>query len=178
MKKAPFDNSEHHDSDHLPDDLRAVDLMVSKALRDQSARSHDPELANRVFASTVDGLKPKSLPFTPASSRQAPLRLAASLFLAAGIGVAIWFASSNLSRDTQSPTNAQEMALDSMSTELGPSSFEEVMLVSVLEGDGSWIDADGFVHDSHIDAESVLRTRGTSVDDLADEISSILGMTF
>ena len=135
MKKAPFDNSENHTSDHLSDDLRAVDLMVSEALRDQSARSHDPELAKRIFASTVDGLKPRSLPFVPVSSRQAPLRVAAS-------------------------------------------NFEEVMLVSVLEGDGSWIDADGFVHDSHIDAESVLRTRGASVDDLADEISSILGMTF
>ncbi len=178
MKKAPFDNSENHTSDHLSDDLRAVDLMVSEALRDQSARSHDPELAKRIFASTVDGLKPRSLPFVPVSSRQAPLRLAASLFLAAGIGVAIWFASSSVPRDSQLPGNSQEIALDSMSIELGPSNFEEVMLVSVLEGDGSWIDADGFVHDSHIDAESVLRTRGASVDDLADEISSILGMTF
>ena len=65
-----------------------------------------------------------------------------------------------------------------MSTELGPSNFEEVMLVSVLEGDGSWIDEDGVMYESHVDAESVLRTRGTSVDDLTNEMNSILGMTF
>jgi hypothetical protein len=176
MKTPRSGNSEAHELDHLSDDLKAVDAMVSEALQDQYVTSHTPELADRIFESTVDGLRPHALPFKRGSS-QARLRLAASLFLAAGIGVAMWFASGT-SRDVLSPATTSQIAMDSMSAELGQGNFEEVMLVSVLEGDGSWIDIDGLVHDSHLDAESVLRTRGTSVDDLADEMSSILGMTF
>ena len=176
MKRPPFDNSENHELDHLPDDLKAVDALVSEALRDEGIESDNSELAARIFNSTVSDLRPHTIPFERPLSHTR-LRLAASLFLTAGIGVAIWFASGT-SRDSLSPTPSREIALDSISTELGPSNFEEVMLVSVLEGDGSWIDEDGLIHESHVDAESVLRTRGTSVDDLADEMNLILGMTF
>ena len=50
-------------------------------------------------------------------------------------------------------------------------------LVAVLDGDGAWLDHSALEHPATIEAEPVLRTQGTNVDDLAFEIDLILGAT-
>ena len=161
----------------LPDDLAALDEAVGDVLREEARDQLDTALVDRVVRSSAQGLPGRTLPLEPAGNvffASARLRAAAALLLVTGLALAAWFALNAQRGPVESPSPL--MAIE-FQDQLGVASAEEAMLVAILDGDGAWLDQDSFDRPAAIDAEPVLRTRGTNVDDLAEEINQILGTT-
>ena len=168
---SPFDSQE------LPEDLQALDEVVGEALRASARHGADPAFMDRVIAASAEDLPGRTLAFTPVAPRpwaSPQLRAAAALLLVTGLALVAWFASTSNERSPAEPP--QRIVLD-FRDEIGMASAEEVMLVAILDGDGAWIELESLNRPAAIEAEPVLRTRGTNVDDLAEEINQILGAT-
>ena len=168
----------------LSPDLEALDRRLGEALASH-APTVTPAFLEQVVKASTPGLSesPAPLPLAfPAHGGTSPMaqrtwvRAAAALLLMTGVAVAAWF---GLQPVTESPTSLSvEIVMDDQLPDiLNYGSREEAMLVALLDGDGVWLDQTALDHPTTIEAESVLRTQGTNVEDLADEIDRILGAT-
>ena len=170
--------SSDHEVIDLPEDLASLDTHLGEVLRERFATEPSSEMVDRIVSASLDSRTPESLPLYASRSLNIvgpSFRAAAAVLLVSGLAVAAWFAS----RDSLSKTAVPEprtLAIN-FEEEIGVASAEEAILVAVLEGDGAWIDRSSFDRPGALEAEPVVRTRGTNVDDLADEITLILGAT-
>lgn len=156
--------------EHLSDDLAALDSRVGEALRERLLRDASPMVVERIVAASRGSMAtPRSQMFGPR------FRAAAALLTVAGLAVGAWFAARTTPHLTPSPA-PRSLAIN-FEYELGVASAEEAILVAILDGDGAWIDHVSFDRPGALEAEPVVRTRGTNVDDLAHEITLILGTT-
>ena len=168
----------------LSPDLESLDRRLAEALASH-APVVTPAFLEQVVKASTPGLAeaPAPLPLaahshvgTSPMAERAWVRAAAALLLMTGVAVAAWF---GLQPVTESPVSPSvEIVMDDQLSEiLNYGSREEAMLVALLDGDGAWLDQSSLDHPTTIEAESVLRTQGTNVEDLADEIDRILGAT-
>ena len=168
----------------LSSDLQALDDQLGRVLSHVS-EGVDPDFVERVYAASRGDLPSGSLSYAEAAraaqtSHSAHshgwLRAAAAILLVTGVALVAWFSVERTRRDLD--TRNDVMVVDNTV----PDAFryptgEEAMLVAVLDGDGAWLDHSALDHPATMDAEPVLRTQGTNVDDLANEIDLILGAT-
>ena len=166
----------------LSSDLQALDDQLGRVLSDVS-EGVDPSFVQRVYAASRTELPARTLSFADAAARSAEssrsagwLRAAAAILLVTGVALVAWFSVERTERALQNRNEV--MVVDNTMPEVfGYSTGEEAMLVAVLDGDGAWLDHSALEHPATIEAEPVLRTQGTNVDDLAFEIDLILGAT-
>ena len=167
-----------YEHEELPEDLQALDEALGEVLRESVAQTSNPALVDRVVAASAADLPGRSLPFSrPAASgiwSSPQLRAAAALLLVTGLVFVAWFA---IKPYNSSTVDLKTPVAVEFQDQLGVASAEEVILVAILDGDGAWIEHESLDRPAAIEAEPVLRTRGTNVDDLADEINQILGAT-
>ena len=167
-----------YEHEELPEDLQALDEALGEVLRDSVAQTSNPALVDRVVAASAADLPGRTLPFSrPAASgiwSSPQLQAAAALLLVTGLVFVAWFATKPY--DSSTVESTAPVAFE-FQDQLGIASAEEVILVAILDGDGAWIEHESLNRPAAIEAEPVLRTRGTNVDDLADEINQILGAT-
>ena len=164
--------------EELPEDLSALDEAVGEALRESVAQTSNPALVDRVVAASAADLPGRTLPFSrPVASAiwsSPQMKAAAALLFVTGLVFVAWFATKPY--DSSTVELKTPVAIE-FQDQLGAASAEEVILVAILDGDGAWIEHESLDRPAAIEAEPVLRTRGTNVDDLADEINQILGTT-
>lgn len=169
-----------YEDNELPEDLKALDAAVGKALRESVDRTANPELVDRVFAASVQDLPARTLPISraragvPARWSSPQFRAAAALLFVTGLVLVAWFATKSQGIE---PVKSSPSVVVDFQDQLGIASAEEVILVAILDGDGVWIEQELLDQPGATTAEPILRTRGTNVDDLADEINEILGAT-
>lgn len=167
-----------YEDNELPEDLKAFDAAVGKALRESVDRTANPELVDRVVAASLQDLPARTLPISRATvSRRwtsPQFRAAAALLFVTGLVLVAWFA---MNSQNIEPVKSSPSVVVDFQNELGIASAEEVILVAILDGDGVWIEQELLDQPGATAAEPILRTRGTNVDDLADEINEILGAT-
>lgn len=160
-------------NEQLPEHLAALDARVGEVLRERLLRDASPIVVERIVAasraSTVTPINPRMPLFGPR------FRAAASLLVVASVALGAWFALRSTPGMTPSPA-PRSLAIN-FERELGVASAEEAILVAILDGDGAWTDQASFNRPGALEAEPVVRTRGTNVDDLANEIMLILGTT-
>ena len=170
----------------LSPDLEALDRRLGEALASH-APTVTPAFLEQVVKASTPGLSesPAPLPLVfPAHGGTSPMaqrtwvRAAAALLLMTGVAVAAWFGLQPMTGSPASTSPSVEIVMDDQLPEiLSYGSREEAMLVALLDGDGVWLDQAALDHPTTIEAESVLRTQETNVEDLADEIDRILGAT-
>ena len=169
--------SSDHEVVGLPEDLASLDTRLGEVLRERFVTEPSSEMVDRIVSASLDSRTPESIPLYASRSLNIvgpSFRAAAALLLVSGLAVAAWFAS----RDSMSTTVPEPRTLAiNFEEEIGVASAEEAILVAVLQGDGAWIGRSSFDRPGALEAEPVVRTRGTNVDDLADEITLILGAT-
>ena len=165
-------------SQELSEELKTLDESVGSALRGAVQHETDSALVERIVRASAQDLPAPHLQFEPVRSgawASGQLRAAAVLLLVSGVALAAWFALHVESRPVvEEPTPVLAVEFQD---QLGVASAEEVMLVAILDGDGAWIEQESLNRPAAVEAEPVLRTRGTNVDDLAEEINQILGTT-
>ena len=176
----PIHSRGHSETPEVSAELLDLDEQVGRALK--SLKSDvDPKFVDRVVAASRQDLPPRTLRIstTPYLAGGLPspswLRAAAAILVVTGVAVVAWFGLQG-SPGSVGPKGAVVL-VETMPAAFRYPTREEAMLVAVLDGDGAWLDQASLDHPATLDAEPVLRTQGTNVDDLANEIDLILGAT-
>lgn len=183
-KHDPIESLESLES--LSPDLESLDRRLGEALASRTP-TVSPAFLEQVVKASAPGLSQSPAPIpladhahlrTSPMAERAWVRAAAALLLMTGVAVAAWFGLQPVIETSGTNSNSVEFVMDEQPLEiLNYGSREEAMLVALLDGDDMWLDQGSLDHPTTIQAESVLRTQGTNVEDLADEIDRILGAT-
>lgn len=171
MRNEHDGHAEGGDSPELSPDLKSLDDALGPVLREHLISAADEDVLDRIVAASLAARTPEPLRY-PRGAFARQFRAAAAVVLVAGLAIAAWFASQGTTGDQ---TPAPRSVAIRFEHELGVASAEEAILVAVLGGDDALVSQASFDRPGAFEVEPVVRTRGTNIDNLADEINMILG---
>ena len=175
-----------HGADRPPEELielTGLEEQVAFLLRSDCNvdAERSASIAASVFKASLPSLPAHTLPITAGRSSLWARRVAVAsgLAVAACIAMVAWIGMNPSS--TETGTGVQERRVAKASDEvgifaasMGESRDSEALLAAVLGGDGDWLDDASFTTVAFRDVRPVMDSWSFEVDDLEDEIRSIL----
>jgi hypothetical protein len=172
-----------HGADRPPEELIGIEEQVAFLLRSDCNvdAERSASIAASVFKASLPSLPAHTLPITAGQSSPWARRVAVASGLAAAACIAMvaWIGMNPAL--TETGTGVQERRVAKASDEvgifaasMGESRDSEALLAAVLGGDGDWLDDASFTTVAFRDVRPVMDSWSFEVDDLEDEIRSIL----